>query len=76
MDESGHGVSFALVSETRPANTVARPDRERELWVRNERIRVAELRADAGRPMGELLEEGIALSRFASELVAAPRREA
>jgi hypothetical protein len=76
MDKSGHGVSFALVSETRPAKTVARPDRERELWVRNERIRVAELRADAERPMGELLEEGIALSRFASELAAAARREA
>ncbi len=45
-----------------------RPDRERELWARNERIRVAELRADAKRPMGELLEAGIALSRIAGEL--------
>jgi hypothetical protein len=63
------------VSENRPAKTEPRPERERQLWARNERIRLAELQADAERPMGELLEEGIELSRFASELAAAPRRE-
>ena len=45
------------------------------MWARNERIRVAELRADSDRPMGELLEEGVELSRFASELAATARTE-
>lgn len=39
-----------------------------DIWTRNERIRTAELRADSARPMGELLEAGVELSRFASEL--------
>ena len=41
-----------------------------DIWARNERVRAAELRADSARPMGELLEEGVELSRFASELAA------
>jgi hypothetical protein len=56
------------VSEHRSA-TNAKPVEDRDgIWARNERIRVAELRADGERPMGELLEEGVELSRFASEL--------
>jgi hypothetical protein len=68
------GVSFVSVSEDR-AGTNAKPveDGGGGMWARNERIRVAELRADADRPMGELLEEGVALSRFASELAAVAR---
>lgn len=61
-----------FVSEQLPVVTAERPDRERELWARNERIRVAELRADAKRPIGELLEAGIALSRIAGELAGTP----
>ena len=69
------GVSFAAVSEHRSA-TDAHPVKGQEgIWARNERIRVAELRADGERPMGALLEEGVELSRFASELAAtAPER--
>jgi prevent-host-death family protein len=48
-------------------------DEQDERWERNERIREAELRADSRRPMGELLEEGVRLSSFASELASAPR---
>jgi hypothetical protein len=66
------GVSFASVSDDRVARTVE--DAE-GIWERNERIRAAELRADSERPMGELLEEGVELSRFASELAIAPRSE-
>lgn len=44
---------------------------EESFWERNERIRVEELRADAKRPPGELLDRGVALSRFACELRAA-----
>jgi hypothetical protein len=62
------GVSFAGVSERRSA-TNAKPVEDRDgIWARNERIRLAELRADSERPMGELLEEGVELSRFADEL--------
>lgn len=64
-----------FVSEQPPAGTAERPDSEGELWARNERIRVAELRADAKRPMGELLEAGIALSRIAGELAGTPLRK-
>jgi hypothetical protein len=70
------GVSFAPVSENRQAKKKSKPvESEGELWARNERIRLSELRAAAGRPMGELLEEGVALSRFASELAATSRRK-
>ena len=69
------GVSFAAVSEHR-SRTDAKPVEDEEgMWARNERIRVAELRADGHRPMGELLEEGVELSRFASELAATARPE-
>ena len=62
------GVSFAGVSEHRSA-TNAKPVEDRDgIWAPDERIRLAELRADSERPMGELLEEGVELSRFASEL--------
>jgi len=64
-----------FVSEQPPVVTEERPNRERELWARNERIRVAELRADAKRPIGELLEAGIALSRAAGELAGTPLRK-
>lgn len=50
-------------------------DEHEEMWERNERIREAELRADGRRSMGELLEEGVTLSSFASELASAPRME-
>jgi hypothetical protein len=66
------GVSFASVSEDRVASRVEDAD---GIWERNERIRAAELRVDRDRPMGELLEEGVQLSRFASELAAAARSE-
>ena len=71
----GRGVSFAAVSEHR-SRTNAKPVEDEEgIWARNERIRVEELRADSDRPMGELLEEGVQLSRFASELAATARPE-
>lgn len=66
------GVSFASVSEERLARTVEEAE---GIWERNERIRAAELRADGDRPMGELLEEGVELSRFASELSGTARPE-
>jgi hypothetical protein len=43
-------------------------------WAQTDAVRLAELRADARRPMSELIEEGIALSRFASELAGTARR--
>jgi hypothetical protein len=69
------GVSFAAVSEHRSATNAKPVEDEEGIWARNERIRVAELRADSDRPMGELLEEGVELSRFASELAATARPE-
>jgi hypothetical protein len=69
------GVSFAAVSEHR-SRTNAKPVVDEDgVWARNERIRVAELRADSERPMGALLEEGVELSRFASELAGTARTE-
>jgi hypothetical protein len=63
------------VSQDRVARN-ARPDEDGEgIWARNERFRSAELRADSDRPMGALLEEGVELSRFASELAGAARSE-
>lgn len=59
----------------RPAGTEKPAEDQDGIWARNERIRLAELRADRDRPMGELLEQGIALSRFASELAATARPE-
>jgi len=67
------GVSFASVSEHRAATDADPVERQEGIWARNERVRVAELRADSDRPMGELLEEGVELSRFASELAATVR---
>jgi hypothetical protein len=67
-------VSFVHVSEHRLA-TNAQPVEDDGVWARNERIRAAELRTDGGRPMGELLEEGVELSRFASELAGTARAE-
>jgi hypothetical protein len=67
------GVSFTCVSEHRSATNKPVEDEE-GIWARNERIRVAELRADSDRPMGQLLEEGVELSRFASELAGTARR--
>jgi len=66
------GVSFASMSEDRVARTV---EDAGGIWERNERIRATELCADSDRPMGELLEEGVELSRFASELAATARPE-
>jgi hypothetical protein len=71
----GGGVSFASVSEHRSRTNAKRVEDEEGVWARNERIRVAELRADSDRPMGDLLEEGVKLSRFASELAATARPE-
>ena len=48
--------------------------REREFFVRNERIRRQKLREDARRPGGELLEEAMRLSAFAVGLRAGARR--
>lgn len=60
----------------RSSTTNAKPVKDEEgVWARNERVRVAGLRADGDRPMGELLEEGVELSRFAGEFAAAARRE-
>jgi hypothetical protein len=69
------GVSFAAVSEHRSATDAHPVEGQEGIWARNERIRVAELRADSERPMGALLEEGVELSRFASELAATARPE-
>lgn len=58
----------------RDSTVKATPAEDEEgIWVRNERIRLAQLRADSSRPMGELLEAGVALSRFASEFAATTR---
>ena len=69
------GVSFGSVSEDRVPRDASAVEDEEDIWARNERIRVAELRADSARPMGELLEAGVELSRFASELAAGARTE-
>jgi hypothetical protein len=69
------GVSFVDVSEHRSATNSKAPEDREGIWARNERVRLAELRADGERPMGVLLEEGVELSRFASELVATARTE-
>jgi hypothetical protein len=69
------GVSFAAVSEQRSATGAHPVEGQEGIWERNERIRVTGLRADSERPMGELLEEGVQLSRFASELAATARPE-
>jgi len=69
------GVSFAAVSEHRSATDAHPVEGQEGIWARNERIRVAELRADSERPMGALLEEGVELSRFASGLAATARPE-
>jgi hypothetical protein len=69
------GVSLAAVNHRQQdTSSTAAPGRE-DFWARNERIRQAQLRSDGQRPMGELLEEGVRLSQFASELASAPRRE-
>jgi hypothetical protein len=46
-----------------------------EFFARTEALRRRQLREDAGRPGGELLEQAMRLSRFATELAAAGRRE-
>lgn len=56
-----------------------RPDRRgqpstSEFFARNEELRRRQLREDARRPGGELLEEAMRLSAFAAELRAAGRR--
>jgi hypothetical protein len=45
-----------------------------EFFARNEALRRRQLREDARRPGGELLDEAMRLSRFATELAAAGRR--
>jgi hypothetical protein len=45
-----------------------------EFFARNEELRRRQLREDARRPGGELLEEAMRLSAFAAELRAAGRR--
>jgi hypothetical protein len=45
-----------------------------EFFARNEALRRRQLREDARRPGGELLEQAMRLSRFATELAAAGRR--
>jgi hypothetical protein len=52
----------------------ARPSQS-EFFARNEALRRQQLREDARRPGGELLEQAMRLSRFATELAAAARRE-
>lgn len=47
---------------------------ESEFFARNEALRRQQLREDARRPGGELLEQAMRLSRFATELAAAGRR--
>jgi len=51
------------------------PPSQSEFFARNEALRRQRLREDARRPGGELLEEAMRLSRFATELAAAGRRE-
>ncbi len=46
-----------------------------EFFARNEELRRRQLREDARRPGGELLEQAMRLSAFATELRAAGRRE-
>jgi hypothetical protein len=69
------GVSFAGVSEPPASQRTSSTQHGDSLWERNERIRQAELEADSRRPMGELLEEGVELSRVASELASTAHRE-
>lgn len=69
------GVSFAAVSEHRSAKDAHPVEGQDGIWARNERVRVAELRADSERPMGALLEDGVELSRFASEVAGTARAE-
>jgi hypothetical protein len=69
----GRGVSSAAVSEHHSATDPHPVEGQENIWACNERIRVAELRADSERPMGALLEEGVELSRFASELAGTAR---
>jgi hypothetical protein len=45
-----------------------------EFFARNEALRRRRLREDARRPGGELLEQAMRLSRFATDLAAAGRR--
>ncbi len=45
-----------------------------EFFARSEALRRRQLREDARRPGGELLEQAMRLSRFATELAAARRR--
>jgi hypothetical protein len=45
-----------------------------EFFERNEALRRRQLREDARRPGGELLEQAMRLSSFATELAAAGRR--
>jgi hypothetical protein len=45
-----------------------------EFFARNGALRRRQLREDAGRPGGQLLEQAMRLSRFATELAAAGRR--
>jgi hypothetical protein len=52
----------------------ARPSQS-EFFARNEALRRRQLREDARRPGGELLEQAMRLSRFATELAAAGRRK-
>jgi hypothetical protein len=47
---------------------------ESEFFARNEALRRQQLREDAQRPGGELLEQAMRLSKFATELAAAGRR--
>jgi hypothetical protein len=58
----------AVPAERRP------PSAQREFFARNEAIRRRQLREDARRPGGELLEDAMRLSAFAAELRAAARR--
>ena len=50
------------------------PPPQSEFFERNEALRRRQLREDARRPGGELLEQAMRLSRFATELAAAGRR--
>jgi hypothetical protein len=50
------------------------PPPQSEFFARNEALRRRQLREDARRPGGELLEQAMRLSRFATELAAAGRR--
>jgi hypothetical protein len=52
----------------------ASPPSQSEFFARNEALRRRQLREDARRPGGELLEQAMRLSRFATELAAAGRR--